>query len=135
MDGGAKVGGADKHRCGAGSARSHLGKIDPLKPPSWLTDAAIAVGAGATATGLDTLLRKGTGITTAVGYKSVKMIELSGIIDTQAVEPRPSMESSDRLIHDLLCLVRNTDFLRLRSRALRALASLASPPSVSAAPG
>ncbi len=40
----------------------HLGKIDPLKPRSWLTDAAIAVGAGAMSAGLDTLLRKDTGM-------------------------------------------------------------------------
>ncbi len=94
-----------------------MGKIDPLKPPSCLTDAAMAVGAGATTTGLDTLLRKYTRMRDAgLGGPSAllrKMLGFSEIIDTQAGAPRPSMEASESFIHDLLCLVRNSDFLQL----------------------
>jgi hypothetical protein len=41
---------------------TQLGKIDPAKPPSWLADAAIAVGADATATAVDFLIRQDCGM-------------------------------------------------------------------------
>ena len=60
---------------------TQLGNIDPLKPPAWLTDAAIAVGVGATATGLDLLIRQDPGMRDAVlgGRRALlrKMVELS----------------------------------------------------------
>jgi len=69
-----------------------LGKIDPKKPPSWLTDAAAAVGAGATASGLDYLLRQEGGMRDAVlGGRSAllrKMVELSELIDEQSAAPQ-----------------------------------------------
>ena len=128
-----------------------LGKIDPKKPPSWLTDAAAAVGAGATASGLDYLLRQEGGMRDAVlGGRSAllrKMVELSELIDEQSAAPQPSPESRDELIHDLLRLVRNNGFLEpnplrpnpfprtpFRSQLLSALASLAQPPRVHSPP-